>query len=91
MPHDGAMCDLLWSDPEDGVEGWGLSPRGAGFLFGHDIATQFCQANKVGWGGWLGGSGVGATDLGNRCAGQLCQTSGLARQVFVGSGGHGCA
>ena len=48
LPHDGAMCDLLWSDPEDGVEGWGLSPRGAGFLFGHDIATQFCQANKVG-------------------------------------------
>lgn len=30
MPHDGAMCDLLWSDPEDGVDGWGLSPRGAG-------------------------------------------------------------
>lgn len=41
------MCDLLWSDPEDGVEGWGLSPRGAGFLFGHDIASQFCHANKV--------------------------------------------
>lgn len=49
VPHDGAMCDLLWSDPEDGVEGWGLSPRGAGYLFGHDIATQFCQANKVGF------------------------------------------
>ena len=30
VPHDGAMCDLLWSDPEDGVDGWGLSPRGAG-------------------------------------------------------------
>lgn len=41
------MCDLLWSDPEDGVDGWGLSPRGAGYLFGHDIATQFCQANGV--------------------------------------------
>ncbi|KAL4431443.1 hypothetical protein ABPG75_006699 [Micractinium tetrahymenae] len=47
VPHDGAMCDLLWSDPEDGVDGWGLSPRGAGYLFGHDIATQFCQANGV--------------------------------------------
>mmetsp|Transcript_1777 Transcript_1777/g.6033 ORF Transcript_1777/g.6033 Transcript_1777/m.6033 type:complete len:319 (+) Transcript_1777:66-1022(+) len=23
VPHDGAMCDLLWSDPED-VAGWGL-------------------------------------------------------------------
>jgi Calcineurin-like phosphoesterase len=29
VPHEGAMCDLMWSDPED-VEGWGLSPRGAG-------------------------------------------------------------
>lgn len=32
VPHDGAMCDLLWSDPED-VAGWGLSPRGAGTFF----------------------------------------------------------
>ena len=56
VPHDGAMCDLLWSDPEDGVEGWGLSPRGAGYLFGADIAAQFCHANGVG--GWVGGRGV---------------------------------
>ena len=28
VPHEGAMCDLLWSDPEQDVEGWGLSPRG---------------------------------------------------------------
>ena len=46
VPHDGAMCDLLWSDPED-IEGWGLSPRGAGYLFGGDICSQFNQANKA--------------------------------------------
>eukprot|EP00891_Asterochloris_glomerata_P004506 jgi/Astpho2/4506/Aster-00103 len=46
VPHDGAMCDLLWSDPED-IEGWGLSPRGAGYLFGGDICTNFNQTNKV--------------------------------------------
>ena len=46
VPHDGAMCDLLWSDPED-IDGWGLSPRGAGYLFGADVVTQFNQANKV--------------------------------------------
>jgi len=46
VPHDGAMCDLLWSDPEE-IEGWGLSPRGAGYLFGGDITTQFNQANKI--------------------------------------------
>lgn len=46
VPHDGAMCDLLWSDPED-IEGWGLSPRGAGYLFGADVCTTFNQMNKI--------------------------------------------
>ena len=46
VPHDGAMCDLLWSDPED-IEGWGLSPRGAGYLFGGDICTTFNSTNKA--------------------------------------------
>ena len=40
------MCDLLWSDPEE-VEGWGLSPRGAGYLFGGDVCTMFNQVNKI--------------------------------------------
>eukprot|EP00951_Prasinocladus_malaysianus_P030357 scaffold285439_cov21-Prasinocladus_malaysianus.AAC.1 len=39
VPHDGAMCDLLWSDPEE-IDGWGLSPRGAGYLFGGDVCMQ---------------------------------------------------
>ena len=34
------------SDPED-IEGWGLSPRGAGYLFGGDICSNFNQSNKV--------------------------------------------
>lgn len=46
VPHDGAMCDLLWSDPED-VEGWGLSPRGAGYLFGGDVCANFSSNNKI--------------------------------------------
>lgn len=46
VPHDGAMCDLLWSDPED-IEGWGLSPRGAGYLFGGDVCKNFSQNNKI--------------------------------------------
>ena len=46
VPHDGAMCDLLWSDPED-VTGWGLSPRGAGYLFGGDVCHQFNRTNGV--------------------------------------------
>lgn len=40
------MCDLLWSDPDD-IEGWGLSPRGAGYLFGSDIVTHFNRKNDL--------------------------------------------
>ncbi len=46
MPHDGAMCDLMWSDPEE-IEGWGLSPRGAGYLFGRDVVDQFNRINNI--------------------------------------------
>jgi len=46
VPHEGAMCDLLWSDPED-MAGWGLSPRGAGYLFGGDIVQMFNNTNKI--------------------------------------------
>uniref|UniRef100_A0A7S2Y1A2 Serine/threonine-protein phosphatase n=1 Tax=Fibrocapsa japonica TaxID=94617 RepID=A0A7S2Y1A2_9STRA len=46
VPHDGAMCDLLWSDPEE-IEGWGISPRGAGYLFGGDVVEKFNQTNDL--------------------------------------------
>jgi diadenosine tetraphosphatase ApaH/serine/threonine PP2A family protein phosphatase len=40
------MCDLLWSDPDDRC-GWGISPRGAGYTFGQDIAQQFNHTNGL--------------------------------------------
>ena len=46
VPHEGAMCDLLWSDPDE-IDGWGLSPRGAGFLFGADIVKAFNHVNDL--------------------------------------------
>lgn len=46
VPHEGAMCDLLWSDPDE-IDGWGLSPRGAGFLFGSDIVKCFNHKNDL--------------------------------------------
>ena len=29
------------------INGWGLSPRGAGFLFGKDIVDKFNKENKI--------------------------------------------
>lgn len=40
------MCDLLWSDPDD-RGGWGISPRGAGYTFGHDISETFNHSNNL--------------------------------------------
>ncbi|AIN98997.1 serine/threonine protein phosphatase, putative [Leishmania panamensis] len=46
VPHEGPMCDLLWSDPDD-RDGWGISPRGAGFTFGQGVTEGFCHNNKI--------------------------------------------
>ncbi|KAA8903317.1 hypothetical protein DIURU_002479 [Diutina rugosa] len=46
VPHEGAMCDLLWSDPED-VSGWSVSPRGAGYLFGESEVKAFSHTNDI--------------------------------------------
>ncbi|KAI9297685.1 serine/threonine protein phosphatase [Neoconidiobolus thromboides FSU 785] len=46
VPHEGAMCDLLWSDPDD-VEGWRVSPRGAGCLFGGNVTEKFMHRNGL--------------------------------------------
>jgi len=46
VPHEGAMCDLLWSDPEE-MDGWGVSPRGAGYLFGADVVQKFNRDNGL--------------------------------------------
>jgi serine/threonine-protein phosphatase 4 catalytic subunit len=46
VPHEGPMCDLLWSDPEE-LDGWGLSPRGAGYLFGDEVTKKFNRVNGL--------------------------------------------
>ena len=46
VPHEGPMCDLLWSDPDD-RSGWGISPRGAGYTFGQDISDKFISDNGL--------------------------------------------
>ena len=34
-----ACADLVWSDPEE-VDGWAISPRGAGYLFGERVVAE---------------------------------------------------
>lgn len=46
IPHEGAFCDLVWSDPED-IDTWAISPRGAGWLFGDKVATEFNHVNGL--------------------------------------------
>ncbi|KAG7006485.1 serine/threonine-protein phosphatase SIT4 [Physcia stellaris] len=45
IPHEGAFCDLVWSDPED-IGTWAISPRGAGWLFGDKVAAEFNHVNN---------------------------------------------
>eukprot|EP01013_Petalomonas_cantuscygni_P038969 TRINITY_DN70238_c0_g1_i1.p1 TRINITY_DN70238_c0_g1~~TRINITY_DN70238_c0_g1_i1.p1 ORF type:complete len:309 (+),score=44.37 TRINITY_DN70238_c0_g1_i1:210-1136(+) len=47
VPTQGPYCDLLWSDPDDDVDPWGTSPRGAGWLFGPRISSIFARANDL--------------------------------------------
>lgn len=46
IPHKGAFCDLVWSDPED-MDNWAESPRGAGWLFGSLVTQDFMERNKL--------------------------------------------
>ncbi|QUC21918.1 uncharacterized protein UV8b_06159 [Ustilaginoidea virens] len=46
IPHEGAFCDLVWSDPED-IATWAISPRGAGWLFGDKVANEFNHVNGL--------------------------------------------
>ncbi|ORX90702.1 Metallo-dependent phosphatase [Basidiobolus meristosporus CBS 931.73] len=46
IPHEGSFCDLMWSDPEE-IDGWAVSPRGAGWLFGGRVTSEFNQVNGL--------------------------------------------
>ncbi|EGD73123.1 serine/threonine protein phosphatase 1 [Salpingoeca rosetta] len=52
----GLLSDLLWSDPDASIMGWGENDRGTGFTFGPDVVAQFlahenlsliCRAHQV--------------------------------------------
>merc|ERR1719400_1708435 len=43
VPDSGLLCDLLWSDPEKIIKGWGENDRGVSYTFGPDIVTKFLK------------------------------------------------
>ncbi|XP_018423503.1 PREDICTED: serine/threonine-protein phosphatase alpha-2 isoform-like [Nanorana parkeri] len=56
VPDQGLLCDLLWSDPDKDVLGWGENDRGVSFTFGADVVAKFlhkhdldliCRAHQV--------------------------------------------
>ena len=47
IPHEGPIADIMWSDPDAEKEGFSVSPRGAGYIFGHDVVLKFLHLNKL--------------------------------------------
>lgn len=43
----GLLCDLLWSDPEKDILGWGDNERGVSYIFGPDIVSSFLKKHDL--------------------------------------------
>ncbi|KAJ1893389.1 putative serine/threonine protein phosphatase [Kickxella alabastrina] len=47
IPHEGPLADILWSDPDPDIQGFGRSQRGAGYTFGAQIVDRFLHNNGM--------------------------------------------
>eukprot|EP00161_Ancyromonas_sigmoides_P004499 TRINITY_DN1454_c2_g3_i2.p1 TRINITY_DN1454_c2_g3~~TRINITY_DN1454_c2_g3_i2.p1 ORF type:complete len:400 (+),score=162.13 TRINITY_DN1454_c2_g3_i2:690-1889(+) len=47
VPDTGLLCDLLWSDPDKDIQGWGENDRGVSFTFGPDVVSKFLQKHDL--------------------------------------------
>jgi serine/threonine-protein phosphatase PP1 catalytic subunit len=47
IPDKGLVCDMLWSDPDQFVSGWGENERGVSFVFGKDILQRFLKSQDL--------------------------------------------
>ena len=41
VPDQGLLCDLLWSDPDADLQGWGENDRGVSYTYGTDVVADF--------------------------------------------------
>ena len=37
----------MWSDPDESIDGFLVSPRGAGYLFGANVVDKFLERNGI--------------------------------------------
>ena len=37
------ICDFLWSDPDQDVQGWGENDRGVSYTFGEQVIDEFLK------------------------------------------------
>ena len=47
IPDTGIVCDLLWSDPDKTVRGWGPNERGVSYTFGEDVLKVFLESQGL--------------------------------------------
>jgi len=47
VPDSGLLCDLLWADPDPGIEGWSDNDRGVSFTFGADVVSNFLKKHDL--------------------------------------------
>jgi serine/threonine-protein phosphatase PP1 catalytic subunit len=56
IPDQGLLCDLMWSDPDKDVKGWGPNDRGISVTFSQSVIEKFlasqdleliCRAHQV--------------------------------------------
>jgi len=47
VPDTGLLCDILWSDPDTEVQGWGDNDRGVSFTFGSEIVSNFLRKHDL--------------------------------------------
>lgn len=47
IPDKGLLCDLLWADPEPGIDGWSGNDRGVSVTFGVDKVQEFLDDANI--------------------------------------------
>ena len=47
VSREGLLCDLLWSDPDKDVQGWGENERGVSYVFSPEIVSVFLKKHEL--------------------------------------------